>query len=654
MLMTRPLEALASGFRAAAGALLLAASHAALAIVPTPVVVGPVAADLASADRNYTFFGTDLDLKARGYVEEEFFMSGQANSYDATIAGGIGARASASPTANVVTTGNPYTTRVVVRRPAEGTRFSGTVVVEWMNATSNYDVEALWFRAHEFFMREGHVWIGVTAQSGPITNATLGLKQFSPARYGQLDLTAAGKFTSGDPLSYDVYGQALQAVRTTPMLGPLKPLLKKVVAAGVSQSAGRVSVYLNAIMTRDLPLADAALLYIGGEMVRTDLAIPVIKLLSETEYVAPASANEISVLQPDSDKMRTWTIAGASHSDWASSAVRYSLLRRDQPTAALRDSCDLPSRSRVPDRHVIAATLDWLHRWNAAANVVPPTGPAVPLGTDGKTIQRDTRGNMLGGIRVAPFAVPVAVDSGINTGAGTCFLNGNHEPFTTDVLKALYPTRDAYFTAFKAAVEQNVKDGFVMQADADDMLAEAKVSITGLGLDCGPLCANKAQFPIQPSTGLLRDHVKFLYMTGADDLLKSIDAATLSVARGYTAAGDAAKQKVQWSQAAKWLQNFQSQVEGQKTQSRVTTQQAALLKEYSGILVTELQTLGATPDTVTLDPTAVTDLYGAPPAAPAEDSGGGAIGQGRFDVALGLLVALAAAGLALHRRRRTV
>jgi hypothetical protein len=158
--------------RALAGLALAGAAAWTQAVVPTPSVEGPIRSDLTAADNNRTFFGTDLDLAARGYVEEEFFFSGQANRYDATVAGGIGARPIASPTAQVVSSGHAYKTRMVVRRPADGARFNGKVIVEWMNATSNYDVEALWFRVHEFVLRDGYAWVGITAQNGPIANAT--------------------------------------------------------------------------------------------------------------------------------------------------------------------------------------------------------------------------------------------------------------------------------------------------------------------------------------------------------------------------------------------------------------------------------------------------------------------------------------------------
>lgn len=398
----RPWGGVAAALRTLIATTLSIATVAAWAAVPMPTVTGPVPSDLSSPTRNHTFFATDLDLKSRGYVEEEFFFSGMANTYDATFSGGIGARPTASPTANVVTTGNPYTTRMVVRRPAHPRKFNGVVVVEWMNATSNYDVEALWFRAHEFLIRDGYAWVGITAQSGPITNATLGLKQFSPTRYGALDLTAGGRFTSGDPLGYDVYAQGVQAVRHADVLGPLSKRLKTVVGAGVSQSAGRLSVLLNAIQTRDAPVLDAVLLYIGGERLRSDLDYPIIKLLSETEYTAPASANEIAVLQPDTDTLRTWSMAGTSHSDWASFAVRYALLRRDQPTAPLRDNCLHPSRSRIPDRYVISAAIDWLARWGDRKGhwgqvATPPTSPPIQLAGDGVTVVRDAYGNALGG-----------------------------------------------------------------------------------------------------------------------------------------------------------------------------------------------------------------------------------------------------------------
>ena len=584
----------ARGLRALVVAAVIAAPCA-FAAVPVPVVNGPIPSDLQAPDRNHTFFATDLDLRSRGFVEEEFFFEGTANVYDATVAGGIGARPTPSPTANVVSSGHPYRTRMVVRRPQSPHHFNGTVVVEWMNATSNYDVEALWFRTHEFLLRDGYVWVGITAQNGPIVNPALGLKAFSPARYSTLDLTAGGTLTSGDPLSYDVFAQGIQAVRHAGVLGPLASRVKNVIATGVSQSAGRLGVFVNAIQPRDVAVADAALLYIGGERLRTDLPIPIIKLLSETEHTAPASANEITSLQPDTERLRVWAMAGTSHSDWASFAVRYALLQRDQPTAPLRDNCANPSRSRIPDRYVISAAIDWLKRW-LERGASPPASPQIALATDGATVQRDANGNALGGIRLAPFAVPVALDAGYNAnprgGQGLCFLNGTHVPFDTATMKALYPDHHSYVRQIDEAVERNVRAGFVLKPDAKEMLEQARASIWGHGWTCGPLCANIAQFPIQPSTQLLHDHVQFLYMVAGDRLLDTIDAATREVALGDSES-DMGRRIRHYSEAVLALQRFKLQMVVQEHLSRATAGQSTLLRGYADTLTGELAKLGA-------------------------------------------------------------
>ena len=93
----------------------------ATAVVPTPAVIGPIPSDTpGSADRNYTFFATDVRLAAYGYVEEEFFFDGKANVYNTSI----------TPTA-VTSANHPYRSRLVVIRPSDPTRFKGVALVEW-------------------------------------------------------------------------------------------------------------------------------------------------------------------------------------------------------------------------------------------------------------------------------------------------------------------------------------------------------------------------------------------------------------------------------------------------------------------------------------------------------------------------------------------
>ena len=72
---------------------------------------------------------TVVDLAKAGYVEEEFLISGRANVYD----WGADGRA-------IVKTPNaPYTTRILLRRPATPQRFSGNVIIEVPNSARRFD-----------------------------------------------------------------------------------------------------------------------------------------------------------------------------------------------------------------------------------------------------------------------------------------------------------------------------------------------------------------------------------------------------------------------------------------------------------------------------------------------------------------------------------
>jgi len=564
-------------------------ASSALAVVPTPVVVGPLASDpRGSPSRDYTFLATDLDLAGRGYVEQEFFFSGTGNYYDTPNPFPIGAGLGTTPTANIVSSGHPYASRMVVRRPLDLHNFNGTVIVEWQNVTSGYDIEALWFRTHEFILRDGYAWIGISAQQAGVNGVPNGLKAWSPLRYGALNMPNSG--SDPDLLSYDIFAQGIQAARSVPaVMGGLP--VSKVIATGVSQSAGRLSVYVNAVLPRDTSVIDAALLYVGGTKVREDLSIPVLKLLSETELAAP-QVNEIPSLQPDTDKIRVWEMAGTSHSDWASFVVRYALLRRDLQAIPLFDSCNLPSRSRIPDRYVIAAAIDGIGDW--IEGVQPPHAPSLVL-----PVTRNQFGNALGGIRLAPFAVPVATDQGPNSGPGTCFLNGVHIPFETEVVDSLYPSHQAYVQAIRHAADQNLADGFLLKDDAQELIANAQASTIGNGLSCGPsrpLCANFKQFPLNPSTSILRDHTQLYYFRGGEELLAAMDQASTWVATGYsqTEQVDAKSQresKKSFSRAIGFLQVYIDKVQHMANAGRAAPESAALLIDYANALIAMLTPL---------------------------------------------------------------
>ena len=209
---------------------------------------------------------------------------------------------------------------------------------------------------------------------------------------------------------------------------------------------------------------------------------------------------------------------------------------------------------------------------------------------------RDAYGNALGAIRLASFAVPVALDNGINSGPGTCFLNGTHIPFSTATLNSLYPSHQAYVEAIRDAADQNVRDGFLLKDDAQELVADAIRSIVGMGLDCGPLCQNVAQFVLNPSTTNLRDQTQFYHFTGGAELLAALDQATQSVAQGYTAGAqtDAKSQKTARRKlrlAIHFLQVYIDKVQAMAADGRMAPLSAALLIEFANTLIEELQPL---------------------------------------------------------------
>ncbi|WP_203699765.1 alpha/beta hydrolase domain-containing protein [Asanoa iriomotensis] len=425
-----------------------------------PVVSGPVAATTPVGDpgHGYPFLATDVDLAAAGYVEEEFLISGSATRY----------ATSGTATATAVSTGHPYTTRIVVRRPVAAKAFNGVVVAEWYNVSNQWDQEVDWFQSHEHFLRAGYAWVGVSAQRAGVHSAT-GLKAWSPQRYGALDVTAGGTIND-DSLSYDIFSQAVQAVRAPAAVDPLGtlPAPSMVIATGHSQSAGRLANYYNGVQ----PLAgvvDAVVLHGGGGVLRTDLATKVFRINSEGD-VASGILSAAARAQADSPVLRAWEVAGASHGDWKLITDYGPLRKRDIGTypggyPGEPQTCALPSLSRVPQHMVQNAVYDHTVAW-VSRGTPPPSAPKITM--SGTAVARDELGLSLGGIRLAQHEVPVRVNSGSNTGPGFCFLDGSSLPLTDAQLSVLYPTIWSYVEPSVAATAAAVRAGFVPRTVSRD------------------------------------------------------------------------------------------------------------------------------------------------------------------------------------------
>ena len=440
-------------FAALAAAAFLVAPSASTADPQGPLVEGPIPGAVPGnpaspvLSETYPFFSTWHDLAGNGYVEEEYYLSGAADAYST-----IGIKLESDV---------PYRTRLIVRRPVSQSSFNGTVLVEWQNVTAGYDLDALWNRRH---LRDGYAWVGVSAQRVGVNQ----LRGWSPTRYGSLDVTGNGAFVT-DQLSYDIFAQAAQALRSPGAVDPLGGLeAERVLAIGASQSASRMTTYYNVVLPQEQVVFDGYAFIVGTAPTRVGTE-PIIQVLSETDVTNPATR------RPDSDVFRRWEVAGAAHSGWEGQEYRRPLSIRDLGAAPVYE-CTNPPFSRVLLSQPIEAAYEHLARW-VDGGAPPPHAPYLEF--DGTTKVRNELGLAQGGIQLSQVAVPTALNTGSNSGPSFCILFGTHVPFSQEQLDALYRNHGKYVSAVTQTDSANVEAGYLLRPDAQENQREAAHSSVG-------------------------------------------------------------------------------------------------------------------------------------------------------------------------------
>ncbi len=486
--------------------------------VPSPTIQGPI-----TPSSGISFLGSTLfSPSAVGYEQSEFFLSGTAHSYT-----------SATPLAtsgrwNVTSaTTAPYKTRVVVYRPIDPRHFNGTVVVEWLNVTAGIDAPAAWLNSHLQMIRAGMAYVGVDAQAGGIdgesgsiaTAAGAGpIKQADPARYGSLH-------HPGDSYSYSIFQQTGQALHTAGprLLGGLRP--KRVLALGESQSAFRMVTYIDALQPRSPGIYSAYFVYSRGgnssylsqaplktvktptpTYIRTDLHVPVFLFETETDLLGLGYR---VARQPATPYIREWETAGTAHDD--TYGVLYS--RSDTgngvaDTEAFQSMSDPPADpiqgivdcaapvNAGSHTYELRAALEQVNHW-MTTGTAPPQSPRLEVNPANRhELLTDSNGNARGGIRTPQVQAPVATLSGIgqpgSDTSGTvpgntitissstlCDILGTTVPFSAAHLSALYPSHAAFVAKWDAATAAEVKEGYLLPADAETLDRVAEQSTVG-------------------------------------------------------------------------------------------------------------------------------------------------------------------------------
>lgn len=459
------------------------------------IVFGAIEIDLSTIGftRGTPFYaGVYYDEAEVGYRETEYFFSGTATSYIPMEPLEPEGFWSVQPADTA-----PYKSRMVVLRPEDASRFSGTVVVEWFNVSGGVDAAPDWTQLHTEILREGHAYVGVSAQIVGVEGGggafDISLKSVDTERYGSLS-------HPGDSFSYDIYSQAAQAVRNPVGMDPLDGLVvERLIGIGESQSAGRMVTYVNAIHPT-IELFDGFIVHSRGAgaaalsqppqvevpapspaFLRTDLPEPVLSVQTETDVFGLGG---VGGRQPDAAMYRLWEVPGTGHSD-AYTVIKGPVDKGDDPSVAevieTKDaqppfiSCDVPINDG-PGHFVLKAALAAVDNWVRTGEAAP-SAPFIDLNADATGLARDEFGNATGGVRTPYVDAPVARLSGEGqTGVNFCRLFGVTELFDAATLAMLYPTRQDYIVAIEASTDSAVAAGFLRPADGELIKAQAQES----------------------------------------------------------------------------------------------------------------------------------------------------------------------------------
>ena len=449
-------------------------------------VAGPMPVGSPTFDK--TLYGTSFDLAKVGYEKSQFFISGTAHSY-------MPEKPLTSNGKWKITTGvsKPYTTRIAVYRPKNPKKFNGTVVVEWLNVSGGTDDSPDWTLSHNELIRDGFAWVGVSAQQVGVDAA----KSTDPAEYSALS-------HPGDSFSYDIYSQAGQAVRkdAAKILGGLKP--HTLIGAGESQSAGRLMTYIDAVQ----PLAHVYQGFLvhsqfgtGAPLsqtpqgnyaaptpttIRSDIGVPVLEFETETDVDNSNLTDRLHYGNPR--WFRLWEVAGSSHYDYYGLAIGPNDTGNGQ--GAVKNLAAMQNPTRTPvggfncavpintggTHWALDAAVYWLNKWIVAGRP-PPRAPLLATTHVSPVVYKlDANGNVIGGVRTPQVDAPIAALGSQGNSGGFCFLFGSTVPYSASHLASLYKTHGQFVSAWARAVGRDRADGFLLPADAVELLHSAVVS----------------------------------------------------------------------------------------------------------------------------------------------------------------------------------
>ena len=135
--------------------------------------------------------------------------------------------------------------------------------------------------------------------------------------------------------------------------------------------------------------------------------------------------------------------------------------------------------SRIPTSHALKAVYGHLVAW-ITKHIPPPKAPLIELtSVSPPVVARNELGNALGGIQLSQLAVPLATNTGENSGPGFCYLYGSYTPFDQATLDSLYHNHHSYVDNVAHVDNCNLKKGYIVEIDANANIEAAAQSNIG-------------------------------------------------------------------------------------------------------------------------------------------------------------------------------
>jgi hypothetical protein len=439
--------------------------------------------------------GGVVDPDAIGYDTAEFLISGNARSYTTAApltSDGKWKTISANPN----TAG--FTTRVIVYTPKS--RFRGTVYVEWLNVSGTVDASPDWAQSHSEVARQRAAFVLVSAQQVGVNSLKFGgIVPGDPVRYASLN-------HPGDDYSYDIFSQAGQAVWDGNLVDGR---VRRVIAMGQSQSAGRLATYIDAVHQL-VGVYDGYVVHsrnAGSSALSSSVPTPVPTLIRDDlvpviAFQAEADVANSGLLtrQPETlgGNYRLWEVTGTGHYDHyglnigpvdlvdGQGEINNLAAMQDPPTEPSPPGLPFPGLFQCregintgPMHWVFTAAVRGIDRWvKSKDHRAPPIAPRLQAitapGVSPAAFAVDEHGNALGGIRTPYVDAPIATLTGLGNGAAPgappfssfCGAFGVTIPFTDEKLAELYPTHRSYLEAFRRATRAAVRSKFLLTRDA--------------------------------------------------------------------------------------------------------------------------------------------------------------------------------------------